>query len=71
MTSETKIACTNCCGAGYFGLDTDCRVCGGTGRVIGCGHEKGGRVCQLKAGHKTAHACWSTGMHVSWRGDAT
>lgn len=23
--------CMNCCGTGYFGLNSDCRVCGGTG----------------------------------------
>ena len=25
--------CGNCCGVGYFGLSTDCRVCNGTGRI--------------------------------------
>ena len=23
--------CTNCCGQGYFGLDSTCRKCNGTG----------------------------------------
>ncbi len=26
--------CANCCGRGYFGLDTDCRVCSGTGKQL-------------------------------------
>lgn len=31
--NNQEIPCTNCCGAGYFGLNSDCRTCGGTGRV--------------------------------------
>jgi hypothetical protein len=27
--------CTNCCGAGYFGQDSKCRVCDGTGSALG------------------------------------
>lgn len=23
--------CYNCCGVGYFGQNTDCQICGGTG----------------------------------------
>lgn len=31
-TVTTPAPCPNCCGAGYFGLNTDCRACGGTGK---------------------------------------
>lgn len=27
--------CLRCCGVGYFGLDSTCRACGGTGRASG------------------------------------
>jgi RecJ-like exonuclease len=30
---KDKVPCRNCCGVGYFGLDSDCRVCSGTGKV--------------------------------------
>lgn len=33
MNESNTEPCTNCCGAGYFGINTDCRCCGGTGRV--------------------------------------
>lgn len=33
INCQVEEPCTNCCGAGYFGLDSTCRVCNGTGKA--------------------------------------